>query len=102
MGCPNGQEFLRFNLPDVPEKAGLIAQVMGLTDPSADAVIADLEARLEALNIPKSLHDIGVPADCAQRIAEKAIQDSAAETNPRSASVDQIKALTERAIRQAR
>jgi alcohol dehydrogenase class IV len=35
-------------------------------------------------------NDIGVPIDCAATIAEKAIQDSAAATNPRAATVAEI------------
>jgi len=43
-----------------------------------------------------------VPADCAQRIVEKAIQDSAAGTNPRPATVTEIRKLIEEAIAKAR
>jgi alcohol dehydrogenase class IV len=40
--------------------------------------------------------------DCAERIAIKALKDSAAKTNPRSASLDEICVLIETAIKKAR
>lgn len=93
---------LRYNLLDMPEKSRNIAQVMGFDDTSPQAVIARVEALLDQIGIPKSLAEIGVPFDCAQRIAEKAVQDSAAGTNPRRASLGDVKTLTETAITKAR
>jgi len=43
-----------------------------------------------------------VPADCAERIAEKAMKDSASRTNPRSATLAEVQVLTETAIAKAR
>ena len=79
-----------------------MSQAMSLRDTSIKGFIASVVRMLDAIGIPRSLSEIGVPADCAQRIAEKAIQDSAAGTNPRSATVAEIKMLTETAIVQAR
>lgn len=93
---------MRFNLPGMESKVKRMADAMGLQDHSVDAFIAELERILDDVNIPKSLHAIGVPLDCAQRIAEKAMQDSAAATNPRAASVDEIRDMIETAITQAR
>jgi alcohol dehydrogenase class IV len=53
---------------------------------------------LDLLRIPLTLADIGVPTDCAATIAEKAIQDSAAATHPRAATVQEIQSIIERAI----
>jgi alcohol dehydrogenase class IV len=39
---------------------------------------------------------------CAERIAEKALLDSAAATNPRKASVNEMRQLIESAITKAR
>ena len=61
-----------------------------------EGFIAAVIRMLDAIGIPRSLSEINLPADCAQRIAEKAIQDSAAGT------VAEIKMLTETAIAQAR
>ena len=79
-----------------------MAQAMRLDDTSVEGFISEVERLLDAIGIPSSLAAIGVPPDCAGRIAEKAIQDGAAGTNPRPASVAEIKALTETAIAQAR
>ena len=79
-----------------------MSQAMSLRDTPMEDYIASLVRMLDAIGIPRSLSEIGVPADCAQRIAEKAIQDSAAGTNPRAATVAEIKVLTETAIAQAR
>jgi len=43
-----------------------------------------------------------VPLECAQRIAEKALRDSAAGTNPRQATVVEIRSLVENAIKKSR
>ncbi len=93
---------LRFNLPGEEAKVARMAQVMGLAETSNEAFMAAVEDLLDRIGIPTSLAEIGVPADCARRIAEKAIKDSAAGTNPRPAAVSQIKDLTEEAIVRAR
>ena len=93
---------LRFNLPGLEHKVKRMSEAMNLHDHSIDGFIADIERRLDEIGIPRSLGEIDVPLDCAQRIAEKAIFDSAAGTNPRSATVDEIRQLTETAIRKAR
>lgn len=93
---------MRFNLPGLDEKVLRMAQVMGLDDTSVDAVIAEIESLLDTVKIPKSLTEIGVPPDCAQGIAEKAMLDSAVGTNPRRASLEEVKALVENALRKAR
>jgi alcohol dehydrogenase class IV len=79
-----------------------MAKAMGLENHSIDGFITEIERMLDEINIPTSLRDIDVPLDCAQRIAEKAILDSAASTNPRLASVEEIRGLVETAIQQAR
>ena len=93
---------LRFNLPSQSAKVARIAEAMGLADRTKDGVIAAIEQLLDDIGIPKALADIGVPKDCAARIAEKALQDSAAATNPRSASVDELRGLLSQAIARAR
>jgi len=93
---------LRFNLPLQEFKVKRMAQAMGLRNSSVAVFIAHVEAVLDEINIPKALSDINVPLSCAQRIAEKAICDIAAGSNPRQASVAEIRALTEEAITKAR
>ncbi|MEM9279319.1 MAG: iron-containing alcohol dehydrogenase [Pseudomonadota bacterium] len=93
---------LRFNLPGMDEKVLRMAQAMQLDDQSADGFIIAIEKMLDELAIPKALSEIGVPDDCAERIAEKALLDSAAGTNPRSVSLQQAQELVVKAIEKAR
>ena len=93
---------LRFNLPGMEEKVRRMAEAMQISDHSVAGFIASIEAILDEIRIPKSLSEIGVPMDCAERIAAKALKDSAAKTNPRSASLDEVRELIETAIKKAR
>ena len=93
---------LRFNLPGMEEKVRRMAEAMEIPDHSVAGFIAAVEALLDKIRIPKSLSEIGVPTDCAERIAVKALKDSAAKTNPRSASLDEVRVLIESAITRAR
>jgi alcohol dehydrogenase class IV len=93
---------LRFNLPGMEEKVRRMAEAMQISDHSVTGFIAAVEAMLDEIRIPKSLSKIGVPMDCAERIAAKALKDSAAKTNPRSASLNEVRVLIETAIKKAR
>jgi alcohol dehydrogenase class IV len=93
---------LRFNLPGQSHKVKRMAEAMGLEDTSVDGFIHAVENMLDRIDIPTSLHDIGVPQNSVRRLAEKAILDSATATNPRRASVEQISGLIETAITKAR
>ena len=93
---------LRFNLPGMQDKVQRMAQAMNMPDHSVSGFINSVEAMLDEIKIPKSLGEIGVPADCAERIAGKALKDSAARTNPRIATLAEVQVLTETAIAKAR
>jgi alcohol dehydrogenase class IV len=93
---------LRFNLPGMDEKVRRMAEAMEISDHSVAGFIAAIEVILDEIQIPKSLSEIGVPIDCAERIAIKALKDSAAKTNPRSASLGEVRELIEIAIKKAR
>jgi alcohol dehydrogenase class IV len=94
--------ILRFNLPGMDEKVRRMAEAMEISDHSVAGFIAAVEGILDEIQIPKSLSEIGVPLDCAERIAIKALKDSAAKTNPRLASLDEVRVLIETAIKKAR
>ena len=94
--------IMRFNLPGMDEKVRRMAEAMEISDHSVTGFIAAIEAILDEIRIPKSLGEIGVPIDCAERIAIKALKDSAAKTNPRSASLGEVRELIEIAIKKAR
>jgi len=93
---------LRFNLPGMDEKVRRMAEAMEIPDHSVEGFISAIEAILDEIRIPKSLSEIGVPMDCAERIASKSLKDPAAKTNPRSASLDEVRELIETAIKKAR
>ena len=54
---------------------------------SFDAMYEVIVKRLDELAIPTTLGALDVPRDAASRLAAKAIQDSAAGTNPREATL---------------
>ena len=93
---------LRFNLLGMDEKVRRMAEAMEISDHSVAGFIAAIEVILDEIRIPKSLSEIGVPMGCAERIAVKALKDSAAKTNPRSASLGEVRELIEIAIKKAR
>jgi alcohol dehydrogenase class IV len=93
---------LRFNLPGQELKVQRMAQAMGLEDTSTESFIRHIEGVLDDINIPNSLRDLDIPMASAQRLAEKSILDSAAQTNPRTATVPEISTLIEEAILKAR
>ena len=93
---------LRYNLPSLDEKRQQMADALSINDKTTDGFVGEIEATLTRLDIPKSLSSIGVPLDCASRVAEKAMFDSAASTNPVKGNSSDIKALIERSILEAR
>lgn len=93
---------LRYNLPGLDTKVERMSQAMGLSTASQDAFCAHIEALLDRLNIPVSLNEIGVPESCVERIAEKAMQDSAYGTNPRVADLDEMITLVRSCIKDGR
>ena len=93
---------LRFNLPGMEEKVKRMAESMGLQDLSVKGFIEEIERRLDELGIPRSLSEIGVPENCQERIAKKALRDSAARTNPRAASLAEMRLLVKTSLTKAR
>ena len=89
---------LRFNAPEIADKVPAMAQAMGLEDTGFDAVHAHICTLLDQIGIPKTLADIGVPLDCADRIATKALQDSAAGTNPKALSAEEVVTVINEAL----
>ena len=92
----------RFNLPGMDEKVRRMSEAMQFEDHSVDSFIVNLDELLDRINIPKSLSEIGVPEDCAQRIAEKSMLDAAYGTNPRSSSYEEVLQLVYASISKAR
>ncbi len=93
---------LRYNLPGMEGHVKRMADAMNLQDTSVAGFITEVERILDDISIPTSLSAIGIVDDCAYRIAQKAVLDSAAATNPRPATIEQVRLLTETAIARAR
>ena len=93
---------LRYNLPDMEEKVMRMAQAMQYKDHTANYFIESMEKILDRIKIPKGLNEIGVPEDCIERISEKSMIDTAFGTNPRSATLDDVRELVKVSIFGAR
>ena len=66
---------------------------MGLKENSFDYLYQSVCNLLDQLDIPKNLKDIGVDETHIDRLAEKAMGDSAFATNPRNATLDEMKKI---------
>jgi alcohol dehydrogenase class IV len=93
---------LRYNLPGMEEKVKRMSEAMQFEDHSVNAFISNIEKILDRINIPKSLSEIGVPEDCVDRIAEKSMKDQAFATNPKIATLEEVKEMTLASIKKAR
>ena len=93
---------LRYNLSGMDEKVKRMSEAMQFEDHSIEAFITNIEKMLDRLNIPKSLSEIGVPEDCVERIAKKAMKDQAYATNPKIATLEEVKEMTLASIKKAR
>ena len=93
---------LRYNLPDMEEKVMRMAQAMQYKDHTVNHFIESMEKILDRIKIPKGLNEIGVPEDCIERISEKAMIDTAFGTNPRSATLNDVRELVKVSIFGAR
>ena len=93
---------LRYNLPDMEEKVMRMAHAMQYKDHTANHFIESMEKILDRIKIPKGLNEIGVPEDCIERISEKSMIDTAFGTNPRSATLDDVRELVKVSIFGAR
>ncbi len=89
---------LRFNAPALTDKLPAMCQAVGAEAEGFEAFHARICALLDAVGIPVRLADIGVPESCAPRIAEKALHDSAAATNPRAVTADAVARVIREAI----
>lgn len=93
---------LRHNATAIAPKVRRMADAMELDTTDFDGFYTAICALLDRLEIPTSLAELGVPEDCAPRIAEKALQDSAAGTNPRKTTRSEMEAFVAEVIHAAR
>ncbi len=93
---------LRYNKDAIAEKVPAMCRAMDLPGRGFDDFYDATVALLDRLDIPRSLADLGVEPDRAREVAEKALTDAAAATNPAPASLAEIERLLLEGIRQAR
>ena len=93
---------VRFNLPGMDKKVRRMSEAMQYKDHSVESFISNINELLDMINIPKSLNEIGVPEDSAERISEKAMLDSSYATNPKPSSYNEVLEIVSTAISKAR
>ena len=76
---------MRFNAPATRERAGDIAEALGLatTTDGLPSAIHHIEALLDMLALPRRLRDLGVPEDALPELAQTAARDWFLHQNPR-------------------
>ena len=89
---------LKFNAPAIDDKLPAMCAALGLQSVDFESFYAAICQLLDRLSVPVTLAEIGVPAEAARALAEKAYQDAAAGTNPRPADVATIERLILEAI----
>ncbi len=70
-----------------------MAQAMGLADTSHDSFADAIQSMLSQLDIPDRLSELGVQEHRLNELAHKSLADTAASTNPRTATANEIEAL---------
>lgn len=84
---------LDFNRDVLGAKTTAMAHAFGLDDTSHDSFASAVDDLLSRLDIPTRLSAIGVGDDRLDELATKSLTDSAAGTNPRSATHAEVKTL---------
>jgi alcohol dehydrogenase class IV len=93
---------LRFNASVIADEVGEMSRAMHLGGNDFETFYGAVCELLDTLDIPRSLSEIGVPIEAAGVLAERAHQDTAASTNPRSASIAELEELIVEAITSGR
>lgn len=93
---------LRFNRAEISPRLKPVAQALDLPDANFETFYHAVCAKLDRLNIPKTLSALGVQHQDIAAIARKSLGDPARLTNPRDSSLEQLEALLAEAIDHAR
>merc|ERR1711991_15198 len=81
---------LKYNQHVMDKKIPIMSEAMGLQKNDFDNFYLSICDLLDQLDIPKNLSEIVVEAISVDRLAEKALKDSAFATNPRTASLEEM------------
>jgi alcohol dehydrogenase class IV len=93
---------LKFNQEAIEKKIPIMCEAMGLSKNTFDYFYHSICELLDYLQIPKNLKEIGVNDSSITRLAEKALKDSAFATNPRTATLLEMKELIETTLNYGR
>ncbi len=89
---------LRFNEPAISSKCAEIVSYLNVGGFEFGSLYYLICGLLDELEIPKSLSEIGVPSNASRSLAMRALNDSATQTNPRGASLEDLVKIIEEAI----
>ena len=89
---------LEFNRPSIGEKMTGLARYLGLDEASFEGVMRWILELRERIGIPRTLTDIGVPADAAPELAPMALVDPSSATNPIELTTPALESLFEDAL----
>ena len=81
---------LKYNQHVMDKKIPIMSETMGLKKNDFEFFYNSICNLLDQLEIPKNLKEISVEESSVERLAEKALIDSAFATNPRSASLEEM------------
>ncbi len=95
-GLANGlmiEHALRFNLEAVPEKFRVMAQTIGLAEPTGESFLRWLGELKRKIGIPSGPADAGVSAAELDRLSELAFADTCHLNNPRPCTAEDFRRL---------
>ena len=93
---------LRYNKDSLGTKIPIMCEAMGIKKNNFEYFYQSICDLLDKLEIPKNLSEIGVDDTTIERIAKKAMKDSAFSTNPKTASLKDMMGLIEITINNGR
>ena len=93
---------LRFNKEAMGLKISIMSEAMGLKKTDFDYFYSSICDLLDQLEIPKNLSEIGIEESSIDRLAEKALTDSAFATNPKTATLEEMKEIIEISLNNGR
>ena len=93
---------LRFNEKVINEKVPVMCQAMNLKKNDFDYFYQSICELLNLLDIPKNLTDIGIKDSSLDSLSKKALSDSAFATNPRTATLQEMKDIISQSIFEGR
>ncbi|RDD60884.1 iron-containing alcohol dehydrogenase [Ferruginivarius sediminum] len=89
---------LRFNLGAAEARMAEIARGLNLRETSGEALIGWVESFNAALDIPRSLAEIGATGADSRMMARVAVEDANAAANPRPLNIESVTAILDRAL----